>query len=64
MDIQEFVSVSSVLGIRSLGISLDLVDKHKNINGTNKRRINTSLKYSGLKLSRYVDRELYKRNKY
>jgi hypothetical protein len=52
------VSVSSVLGIRSLGISLDLVDKHKNINGTNKRRINTSLKYSGLKLSRYVDREL------
>jgi hypothetical protein len=57
------VSVSSVLGIRSLGISLDLVDKHKNINGTNKRRINNSLIYSESNLSRYVDRELQKNNK-
>jgi len=56
IDIQELLLSS--LGINILGINFDRVDVHKNINGTNKRRINNSLKYSVSRLSRYVDKEL------
>lgn len=45
------------------GMIFDRVDEHKNINGTNRRRINNSLKYSAPRLSRYADRDLQKEHR-
>ena len=41
-----------------LGMSFERADEHKNINGTKRRRINNSLRYSAPRLSRYVNRDL------